>query len=937
MKLRKLFSLLAFALTAVVNAQQMPPVPVDPAVRIGKLPNGLTYYIRHNEWPEHVASFYIAQRVGSMQEEEEQRGLAHFLEHMAFNGTEHFKENGIIEYCRSLGVAFGYDLNAFTSLNETVYNIDNVPTTRQSALDSCLIIIKDWSNGLLLEDKEIDKERGVIHGEWAMRNSASQRLAERNFPKLYSDSKWGHRITIGLMSVVDNFKYDALRKYYKKWYRPDNQAVIVVGDVDVDHTEKVIKELFSSIPLDPNAPKVEKVPVPDNYEPIYLVDKDKELVANEINISMKTDVMPDSLRGTMMWFIDEYARRMVSSMAKSRFSELVQKPECPYISASFGVGNFIYANTKDALNISLYPKENKDMDAMREVVREVMRIRQHGYTATELIRAKEEFLSQIEKAYTNRDKRKNSQFCGEYYNSYFHHLPIPSIEDEFQIWKQVSQMIPLEAINQYAKQIISMSDTNLVVYEYAQDKEGRYVPTVDELRKTYEAARAEKLEPWVDNTKNEPLIAELPKKGNIKKTTDNAALGYKELSLSNGATVILKKTDFKADEIQMTAFAKGGTCLYGEKDYANLRHLSSIGRVSGLGNFSNNELQKALAGKQCGVNFSLSVTRSNVSGTTTPKDIETFMQLVYLNFTAKSKDVKGYDSYISQLKIALPGYVLQPEYTFSDSVNNIIYSNNPRYRIINTDDIDQLSYDRCLEIIKERTANAANYTFVFVGNYDEATLLPLIEQYIASLPAKKADNVEIKDVRSYFKGEKKCDFVRKMESPKPQLVNFYYAPVENSLKNDILMNYVGEVLSNEMLKQVREDASAAYSCGAYANIDLAGPKPYVVLQSQAPISDPSKLDMAAELMKKIVTDASVKVNPDKVKKIKENGLKQTEINLKNNGFWMNAIIDWKLYGKDNYTERKKLIESVTPEDISSYIKNVILKSGNHAEVIMRPE
>ena len=507
MKLRKILSLAVLLLTAMANAQQMPPVPVDKDVRIGKLPNGLTYYIRHNEWPEHVASFYIAQRVGSLQEEEDQRGLAHFLEHMAFNGSEHFKENGIIEFCRSLGVAFGQDLNAFTSLNETVYNIDNVPTTRQSALDSCLIIIKDWSNGLLLEDKEIDKERGVIHGEWAMRNNASRRLAERNFPKLYSDSKWGHRITIGLMSVVDNFKYDALRKYYKKWYRPDNQAVIVVGDVDVDHTEKVIKELFSSISLDPNAPKVEKVPVPDNNEPIYLVDKDKELVANEINISMKTDAMPDSLRGTMMWFIDEYARRMVSSMAKSRFAELVQKPECTYISANVGIGNFIYANTKDALNISLYPKDGKDMEAMREVVREVMRIRQHGYTATELVRAKEEFLSQIEKAYTNRDKRTNSQFCNEYYANYFHNLPIPSIEDEFQIWKQVSQMIPLEAINQYAKQIISVSDTILVVYEFAQEKEVRYVPTVYELRKTYEAARAEKLEPWVDNTKNEPMIA----------------------------------------------------------------------------------------------------------------------------------------------------------------------------------------------------------------------------------------------------------------------------------------------------------------------------------------------------------------------------------------------------------------------------------------------
>ena len=937
MKLRKLLLLFVLALTAVANAQQMPPVPVDSAVRIGKLPNGLTYYIRHNEWPEHTANFYIAQRVGSLQEEEDQRGLAHFLEHMAFNGTEHFKENGIIEYCRSLGVPFGDDLNAFTGLYETVYYIDNVPTTRQSALDSCLIIIKDWSNGLLLEDKEIDKERGVVHGEWAKNNDASRRMEERNHPKLYSGSKWGVRLPIGLMSVIDNFPYDALRRYYKKWYRPDNQAVIVVGDVDVDHTEKVIKELFSSIPLDPNAPKVEKFPVPDNYEPIYLVDKDKELVVNMINISMKTDAMPDSLRGTMLWFINEYARRMVSSMANSRFSELVQKPECNYISANLGVGNFIYSNTKDALNISLYPKENKDMEAMREVVREVMRIRQHGYTAPELARAKDEFESQIEKEYTNRDKRRNSQFCNEYRKNYINHQPIPGIEDEYQIWKMVSQMINLDAINRYAQQLISVSDTNLVVYEFAQDKDGRYVPTADELRKTYEAARAEKLEPWVDNTKNEPLISELPKKGSIKKTTENAALGYKELTLSNGATVILKKTDFKADEIQMTAFAKGGTCLYGEKDYANLRHLNNIGSVSGLGNFSNNELQKALAGKQCGVNFSINVTRTNVSGTTTPKDIETFLQLVYLNFTAKSKDEKSYDSYLSKVKLALPGNILLPDYTYQDSINNVIYSNNPRYRIMNMDDIDQLSYDRCLEIIKERTANAANYTFSFVGNYDEATLLPLIEQYIASLPAKKADNVEIKDVRTYFKGERKCDFKRKMETPKPILQNFYYAPVENTLKNDILMNCVSEALTNEMLKQVREDASVAYSCAAYAYTDLTGPKPYVVLQSSAPISEPSKLDMAAELMKKIVVDAAEKVDPDKVKKIKENGLKQTEINLKNNGFWMNAIIDWKLYGKDNYTDRKKIIESVTPEEISSFIKNVILKSGNHAEVIMRPE
>ena len=936
MKLRKLFSLFAFALTAMANAQQLPPVPVDTGVRIGKLPNGLTYYIRHNEWPEHVANFYIAQRVGSLQEEEDQRGLAHFLEHMAFNGSEHFKENGIVEFCRSLGVAFGRDLNAYTNFAETVYNVNNVPTTRQSALDSCLIIIKDWSNGLLLEDKEIDKERGVIHGEWAMRNSASMRLLESNLPRLFPGSKWGVRLPIGLMSVVDNFTYDALRKYYKKWYRPDNQAVIVVGDVDVDHTEKVIKELFSSIPLDPNAPKVEKYPVPDNYEPIYFVDKDKEMRNNQISVNMKIDAMPDSLKGTMAYLINHFIKLQLRGMLESRFNELAQKPECNFVAAYANVGGYTYSNTKDAFQLTVIPKENKDLEALRDAVREIMRAKQHGFTASELIRSKDGFMSWIEKEYLNRDKRDNDNFGSQYSAHFISNEPIPSIEDEHRFWNMISQMVTPEIVNQYADQVISVSDTNLVVYEFAQDKEGRFIPTADELRKTYEAARAEKLEPWVDNTKNEPLIAELPKKGSIKKTTENATLGYKELTLSNGATVILKKTDYKTDEIQMTAFAKGGSCLYGEKDYSNLKVMRYMGNLSGLGNFSNNELQKALAGKQCEVGFNMNVTRSNVTGHTTPKDIETFLQLVYLNFTSVAKDSLSYESFMGQLKLVLPSQGLQPEYAFEDSLSTVIYSGNPRYKILGESDINKISYDRCLEIIKERTANAANYTFVFVGNYDEATLLPLIEQYIASLPAKKADNVAIKDVNTFFKGNKKLDFKRKMESPKPQLANMYYAPAENTRKNDVLMRYTSEVLSNEMLKQVREDASAAYHCSASCGINLIGSTPLVTLNTSAPISEPSKLDMAAELMKKIVNDAAEKVDPDKVTKVKENMLKEAEISFKNNNFWMSAIVDWKLYGKDNYTDYKKLIENVKPEDISSYIKNVILKSGNHAEVIMRP-
>ena len=936
MKLRKLFSLLAFALTAVANAQQMPPVPVDPAVRIGKLPNGLTYYIRHNEWPEHMANFYIAQRVGSLQEEEDQRGLAHFLEHMAFNGTEHFKGDGILQYCSSLGVSFGRELNAMTGYNMTVYNVNNVPTTRQSALDSCLIIIKDWSNGLLLEDKEIDKERGVIHGEWTRSNGAHLRLTVSNYPRLFPGSKWGIRHPLGLMSVVDNFKYDALRKYYKKWYRPDNQAVIVIGDVDVDHTEKVIKELFSSIPLDPNAAKVEKYPVPDNYEPIYFVDKDKEMSNNQISVNMKIDAMPDSLKGTMAYYINHYIKMQLRGMLEARFNELAQKPECNFVAAYASVGGYITSDTKDAFQLSVIPKENKDLEALRDAVREIMRVKQHGFTASELIRSREGFMSWIEKEYLNRDKRDNDMFGSTYSSHFINNTPIPSIDDEHQIWNMVSQMVTPEIMNQYANQVISVSDTNLVVYEYAQDKEGRFIPTADELRKTYEAARAEKLEPWVDNTKNEPLIAELPKKGSIKNTTENATLGYKELTLSNGATVILKKTDYKADEIRLTAFSKGGSCLYGEKDYSNLKVMRYMGSLSGLGNFSNNELGKVLAGKQCSVNFDLNVTRTNVMGQTTPKDIETFLQLVYLNFTSVAKDSLSFESLMGQLKLILPNQGLDPAYAFEDSLSTVIYSGNPRYKILGESDINKISYDRCLEIIKERTANAANYTFVFVGNYDEATLLPLIEQYIASLPAKKADNVALKDVSTFFKGNKKLDFNRKMESPKPLVANMYYAPAENTCKNDVLMRYTSEVLTMELMKQIREDASATYGCYATCGINLTGSTPLVTLNISAPISEPSKIDLAAGLMKKIINDAAEKVDPDKVTKVKENMLKEAEISFKNNNFWVSAIVDWKLYGKDNYTNYKKLIENVKPEDISSYIKNVILKSGNHAEVIMRP-
>lgn len=935
----KIKHFLMFVLAMVATsafAQSMPELPMDPATRKGKLANGLTYYIRHNEWPEHMANFYIAQRVGSIQEEEEQRGLAHFLEHMAFNGSENFKKVGIIDWCREKGIQFGSDLNAYTGVDQTVYRVCNVPTGNIQVLDSCLLILKDWSNGLLLQDKEIDKERGVIHAEWSMRNSGQMRLLEQMLPTLYPGSRWGVRMPIGTMEVVDNFPYDDLRKYYKKWYRPDNQAIIVVGDIDVDRTEQKIKELFSSIVLQPNAAQVEKVPVADNNEPIYAVGKDKEINSNSISVYMKTDPFPLELKNTAAYYFQSYVNSLFASMISSRFAELAQKPECTFLSASANIGDYILSNTKAAVGLDVSPKEGKDLEALADATKELMRVRQHGFTAGEFGRAKSDFISWVEKGYANRDKRENDRFGDACRDNYLNNEPLVDMDTEYAIWNQIDKSATLDMVNDFVKQIISVSDTNLVVFEFAQDKEGRFVPTADQLRKTFETARAAQLDPWKDNVKNEPLIAQMPKKGKIVKTSENKSLGFKELKLSNGATVVLKKTDFKADEVSMTATANGGTALYGKEDYANIKLVDNLCGISALGNFTMNELGKALAGKNCSTGFSMSGSKTSIAGSTTPKDIETFLQLVYLQFTDVRKDMQSYEQLMTSLKQALPNRGLKPESAFSDSLRAELNSHSLRSKPLELADLDKVSYDRCLQMVKERTANAANFTFFFVGNYDEATLLPLIEQYIASLPAKKADKVTKIDTRTYFKGQKKNAFTRKMETPRPQVGNIYYCPIENNLENSVVMEVAGEVVTMEMLNQVREEMSAAYSCGAGISMSLMADKAYAMLSSSAPISEPSKLDAAAERMKKIVADAAKSVDPDKVKKVKDNMLKSADIAFKNNGFWMSALINWKEYGIDIYTNYKKTIEGVTPAKVSGMIKRIV-DGGNHLEVVMRPE
>ena len=919
---------------------QMPPIPVDPAVRIGKLDNGLTYYIRHNEYPEHVANFYIAQRVGSIQEDESQRGLAHFLEHMAFNGSEHFpsKPEGksIIDYTRSLGVEFGSDLNAYTSIDQTVYRVCDVPTKRATALDSCLLILKDWSNGLTLDAEEIDKERDVVHNEWRLGEGPSQRMITRSLPKMYPGSKYGLRMPIGLMSVIDSFKPATLRAYYHKWYRPDNQAIIVVGDVDVDHIEAKIKELFGGIKVDANAAKVVAEEVPDNKEAIYIFDKDKEMQMSQIIVMMKHEAVSEEEKGTLGYLVQSYVANAVARMMNQRLAEMTQEESCPFFQAYADDGQYLLSKTKDCFELVGVPKEGKDMETLQTIYREAKRALEHGFTATEYARAQADYLSALEKQYTNRDKRKNAEFGDQYRDHFLSNEPIPPLEQLYALMQQIAPNIPVSAINEMASEMISATDSNLVVMEWAQEKEGKVYPTEQDMAAAIAAARAEKVEAYVDNVKDEPLVdASKIKKGKIVKETENKVFGYKELKLSNGATVILKKTDFKDDEIQMQAFARGGKSMFGPADYTNLKVFDQVIGYSGIGNFSSNELTKALAGKEVNADATLGNTRQYVTAHSTPKDIETMMQMQYLYFTAINKDEKQFQNLMTSLEMALKNKGLDPQTVFSDSLNNTLYSHNPRFANIQVEDLKDINYDRVLEIAKDRFKNAGQFTFVFVGNFDEQTLRPLIEQYVASLPATKKKAEDFKEILTLAKGEIVNNFKVKTESPKATAFESWYAEMPYTLENQVKLDAVGQILSMIYLKTIREDESAAYSCGATGGFILGSHQPKASLQGYCPMN-PDKQEIAVRLLHEGVANMQKAIDADQLAKAKEYMLKQFDVDAKKNGFWINTITAYKDYGVDFYTDYKKTVESLTVENVRDFL-NKLLKSGNHVEVIMTPE
>ena len=941
MNMKKFFSMLLLMLMAfsfnVLTAQEMPPIPVDAAVRIGKLDNGMTYYIRHNDYPEHRVNFYIAQRVGTMQEDDNQQGLAHFLEHMAFNGSEHFPGHGIIDFTRSLGLNFGGDLNAGTGFTQTVYNVSNVPSTRQSALDSCLLILKDWSNGLLLEDEEIDNERGVIHQEWRQTTDPEERMNTRQLKNIFPGSKYGDRMIIGLMDIVDNFPYQVLRDYYHKWYRPDNQALVIVGDVDVDHIEAQIKEIFSSIPAPAaDAALVEDYPVPDNEQPIFVVEKDKEQTANLVRLMFKHEATPREAKTGLDYMILEYLKEMSSMMLAERLQDMAQEPDCPFNETFCIDMPFMWTNTMDAFTLLAVPKDGQTEATLQALATEFRRAQEYGFTATEYARAQEEYLSELESRYNERNKISNERYAEQYYTHFLKGEPIPSVEEEYQIMNMIVPNLPVETVNEFFSDMYDATGHNMVTINYNSEKDGVTYPTQESLMAAFEAAKAAPIEAFVDNVKQEPLISQLPKAGKIVKETFNDKLGYKELELSNGARVILKKTDYKEDEIMMQAIQRGGQSLYSEKDWANMNLYDGVMSMSGLGEFSSSELNKALAGKQVSLDTKMDDHTDLITGSTTVKDLETLFQLTYLTFTDRRKDEKAFGQIMSMLETQLKSKDLLPESVMGDSLTYVLNNRDWRHKPFNIEDLQQVNLDRIIEMAKERTANAASYTFYFVGNFDESILRQYIEQYIASLPAKKGKKSNWVNVDTHPTGQNVINIERKMETPKTSIVTFWYdATTPYSLENSIRAKMLGMAMDKIYTQMIREDAGAAYSVMATGGASLKGDRPFTSVMAYCPIK-PEFTKETLDIMHNQMVEAGKSIDAASINDFKNEIIKDHQSAMKENSYWLRTLATFVERGIDNITDFEKIVNAQTPETVSAFARQ-LLKADNKVEIVLTPQ
>ena len=926
---KKIFSL-AFLLMCVLTMSAQTPLPLNPQVRHGVLPNGLSYYLLKNTEPEGRANFYIAQKVGSTLENQDQLGLAHFLEHMAFNGSKNFPGKNMLNYLQSKGIRFGADINAYTSFDETVYNINSIPTSDEALMDSVLLALHDWSCALSLEGDEIEAERGVIHEEWRSRNDANTRMFNAVLPQLFDEYQYA-QMPIGTMEVVLNFPHEALRSYYEKWYRPDQQGIVIVGDFDVDVMEKKVIDLFSKIEMPENAAERTYPPVSDNVEPKYITFEDPELQRTLIQLSFKKEKLPFEFRNSVEGYVQSYVvESILSAMINNRLSEMSQKADCPFVYAGVSFDNYWVAKTKYSFNVTIIPKDDVK-SAFEAAMSEIVRACKTGFNDSELQRVKDQMLSSYEKMYNEREKTDSDNRAQEIIRHFIDNEPAPGIEAEYQMMQQMLPMIPVQIFNDFAKQILTKENQVLLVSQ--PQVEGKTLPAKEEMLSILDNAMNAEYEAYVDEVITDPLIEKMPKKGKIKKEY-KGKFGTTVMELSNGAKVIVKPTDYAADQIAFNAFSIGGQFNALENKEANpseLKLISAAVEASKFGTFDNIKLRKYLAGKNVGISFQMGKAIDNIYGQSTVKDLETMLQLNYLYFTDIRPDAETYNATIEQYRAMLKNAEKNPNTIFMDNVYKTWYDNNPIYTQLKYADLDAANYETMLNVAKKHLDNAADYTFTFVGNVDIEALRPLVEQYIATLPANKKKHDKLVYSGSQAKGQIVNDFKQEMETPSVQVFNVYSDNnIAYSIENEVKLSLLSDVLDIVYTNTLREEEGGTYSPATQAMINPFNNEWTVLYMFVT--GDDSKEKLCKRAHEEFLKLLAEGTNEENFNKVKDAALNQYQINSKNNSYWQEAIYQNEM-GQDVATNHEAAIKNLTLEEFNAFIKN-LYNGNNRMQVIM---
>lgn len=907
----------------------------DNTIRKGILPNGMTYYIRHNAQTKGVADFYIAQKVGSILEEKRQRGLAHFLEHMAFNGTKHFPGNtlqpGIVAWCESVGIKFGANLNAYTSVDQTVYNISAAPVTREGVIDSCLLILNDWSHELLLTDKEIDKERGVIEEEWRTRRSgmAMQRLSEQAMPIIYAGTKYSDCMPIGNIDIVRTFPYNDLRDYYSKWYRPDLQAIIVVGDINEDKIEEKIKKLFAKIPLPQNPVHRIYYPIGNNEKMILYTATDKEQPTVNFTLYMKRDVTPKQERNTIQNYADDYKTNILRMAINDRLEELSRTKNAPFISASVRSGNFFLASTKDAFELSGVLKEGKVIEAIQLLVGEVERARANGITIDELKRGKAEMLSYAENDYNDRSNRRNGEFVEQCVQNFLEETPIIEPEKELEIVRKLDKTVTIDDVNALAKTIIT--NQNQVVTMFGPDKNTFKMPTNSSIENAILKAQKQHYTPYkTQNTLTERLITKLPKPGSII-SERTYKYGYTEFTLSNELKVYVRPTNFEPDEVNLKLFSLGGKNIYPDSEMPNLTYLMAGATIGGVAQYNDLTLEKMLAGKTATVTPFIDNDTRGMAGTSNVKDTKTLLELVYLYFTQPRKDPQAFKNLMEQQQEFLTNAHVNPMLAYNDTLHKVAYATN-RMASMDKEQLKRVNYNRIMHIYKELFANAANFKLILTGNIDINKLRPLLCQYIATLPSNNTKETIGTYEPKLVDGKKTYIFHKKQTTPTAITTIVIKGKMEYNNRNELLMDAIGQLLRIVYTEKVREDKGGTYS--VQVSGDLQHHPNNESLLRIAFQTDPQKYNSLIPIvykeLEKMATEGPSQQDLDKVKAYE---LKVYNQVLRMNNYWEYVLYTDLYNGIDVDTDFRYIVENMTCDDIRTTLRN-LLNQNNCIEVTM---